>query len=104
MTHPLVVTGQIKLITHNTRNIDLPDDPSLPFKLDLVLTLSGVMMDFAASMIWGDEHIVIRAATLDALRAVMQDFGLSPAMPRFRNLTITGPDGEIERVDHTSRG
>ena len=60
----------VKLIKH-TGGTDLPDDPSLPFKLEMVLRAPEFMVVAWVYLHGGTEEIVARGETLEELTAWM---------------------------------
>lgn len=87
----------IKLIRHNAGNVDIPDDLSFPFKLQLSFSPPQFMIVAFVCLHGGSEEIVVRGMTKEALDEfiTMNNFRRHP---RLRNLTITGPDGIIEQI------
>lgn len=85
----------LKLIHHNAGRINEPDDPSLPFKLELSLSPPQFMIISFIGLYGGSEEIVVRAKTREALEEFLEQNQLR-RHPRLRSLTITGPDGCVE--------
>ncbi len=87
----------LKLIRHNASGVDLPDDPSFPFKLEANFS-SPKFMEFAfVSICGGSEEIVVRGMTKESLDEFVEMNHLS-THARLRGLTITGPDGIVEQI------
>jgi len=86
----------IKLIEHNMANYRVPDDPSYPFKLELVCRVPE-FMEFAASMLWGTERVVVRGMTREALEEFDKVNGLSTHSRKIR-FEITGPAAPAKEV------
>lgn len=81
----------IKLIRHNAGGVNLPDDPSYPWRLDVNLR-PPEFMDFAFILLHGgSEEIVVRGMTKEALEEFVELNGLSDH-PRLRSLEITQPE------------
>ena len=82
-----------KLIYH-TADCDNPDDPSLPYWLEMVMRAPEMCIVAWVMVHGGCEEIVARASTLDELKAWMQEHRLVEH-PRLTRYTIKGPGGEI---------
>lgn len=90
-----VIAG-IKLIRHNMGGVDLPDDPSYPFVLDMRLSTGGMFMEVAAAFMYPDgEEVKIRGMTREALLEFVKRNNYR-SVSRLRSLTITGPDGAVD--------
>lgn len=88
-----VIPG-LKLIKYNVGHLDLPDDPSFPYKLEISLRpleRDEAMLIFLYD---GTEEIVVRSTTKEALDQFIEANDLRNH-PRLRHLIITGPDGSI---------
>jgi hypothetical protein len=87
----------VKLIYHNHGGINLPDDKSMPYKLEATYRRINFMPITLMGMgIVGPEKIIIRGNTFMALKRIMRMNGYG-THPRLSSLTITGPDGvELE--------
>lgn len=83
----------LKLI-YQTGGPDDPDDPSYPFRLYVNLASPELMQVTFIMLYGGSEEAVIRGETREALQAIVNE---AKAHPRFRRLSITGPDGFQER-------
>ena len=88
----------VKLIRHNAGKINLPDDPTLPFKLEVVLTAPEFMRVAFVMLHGGSEVAVIRATTLAELEGVIKDYAFR-THPRLGTMVVTGPEGVIETVN-----
>lgn len=75
----------LKLIKH-TGECDHPDDPSLPFKLELVMRPPKFMVVTFVAMHGGTEDVVARAETFNELVDWMKLHGLDthPRLKRWR--------------------
>lgn len=91
-----VIPG-IKLIMHNCSNVNLPDDTTLPFKLEASFSPPEFMVMAFIGLYGGSEEIVVRGETKEAL-AKFIELNKFRTHPRLRRLTITGPDGIIEQI------
>lgn len=91
-----VIPG-IKLIRHNAGNVNNPDDPTMPWKLEAHLRPPEFMIFAFIGLYGGSEEIIVRAETREALEKFIEanDFRTHP---RLRRLTITGPDGIVEQT------
>lgn len=93
---PKVIKG-IKLIRHAGGGVDRPDDPSMPFKLEVVLRPPEFMNVAFVCLYGGSERIIVRGETkevLDELAAANR----FRSHPRLISFTITGPDGVVDEV------
>ena len=93
------IADEFKLIYHNASNIDLPDDPSFPFKLGASLRPPEVMDKALLLPNGGVEKLVVRGTTQEALEQFIEfrAHRLRSNM-RLLSLTITGPAGIIEQI------
>lgn len=87
----------LKLIKHNANRIDLPDDPSYPYKLELLCRPPESMAIAFIGLFGGREELVVRAMTKEALETfiVQNEYRTHPRLSR---LTVTGPEGLIEEL------
>lgn len=83
----------LKLIYH-TSDCKNPDDPSLPYRLDLVMRAPEFLIVAWAMLHGGVEEIIARASTLEELNAWMQEHRLAEH-PRLTRYTIKGPGDEV---------
>ena len=81
----------IKLIRHNASNLDLPDDPSYPWKLYANLRPPDFMTIAFIGMYGGSEEICVRGKTKKVLEEYAETIGLNNH-PRLRKLEITQPE------------
>ena len=81
----------MKLIKH-TGTCDHPDDPSLPFKLELSLRAPEFMQVAFVMMHGGTEELVARSSTKEELQDWMKDQDIQ-THPRLIRWALTGPDG-----------
>ena len=82
----------LKLI-YKTGGIDLSDDPSYPWKLEAFFRPSEFMRVAHITLYGGDERIVVRGRTREALLQFVELNGLN-IHPRLRRLSVSGPDVE----------
>ncbi len=92
---PEVIPG-LKLIRHNAGGLNLPDDPSFPFKLEVNLRPPGFMDVAFVGIYGGSEEVVVRGMTKGALYKFVELNQLR-THPRIRRFTITGPKGIVEK-------
>ena len=85
----------VKVISHNASGYVVPDDPSMPYKLEAALSAPQFMQVAFIFMVGPQEKLVIRAASLDALRKFWHDNGLY-GHPRLLKCSVTGPDGAVD--------
>ena len=83
-----------KVIYANTHRVDVPDDPSFPYKLEAVFQHSEFMRVAALLMFGGSERIIVRGMTHEALTKLATENEWT-THPRLIRLTITGPDGAV---------
>jgi hypothetical protein len=87
----------LKLIRHNASQVDLPDDPTFPFKLEASFRPPEFMVIAFIGLFGGSEEIIVRGMTKEALDQFIEANNLR-THARLSRLTITGPDGIIEQV------
>jgi hypothetical protein len=87
----------LKLIHHNASGVNVPDDPSFPFKLEGNFSPPEFMNVAFVLMHGGSEEIVVRAMTKAALDKLIEANHFR-THPRLRRMTITGPDGIAEEI------
>lgn len=89
-----VIPG-LKLI-YQTGGTNIPDDPSLPYKLEANFSPPEFMQVAFVLMHGGSEEIIVRSETREGLDRLIKENRLD-THPRLRSLTITGPNGvELE--------
>lgn len=81
----------IKLIKHNASNVNLEDDPSFPWRLDVSLRPPEFMPFAFISLYEGNEELCVRGKTEEALKefATMNDLWNHP---RKTSLKIWQPE------------
>lgn len=89
----------VKLILH-TGECERPDDPTMPFRLDLSMRHPEFMIVASVCMHGGSERVVARADTANELTDWMRTHGLDRHL-RLNRWTITGPDGEVASSEPT---
>ena len=92
----------LKMIRHNAGAVNLPDDPTLPFKLEANFRPPEFMVVAFVGLYGGSEEIVVRAMTKEALDKFVEVNNLR-THPRLRQLTITGPDGLVEKFPNSKK-
>ena len=95
-SHDSDVVPGIKVIYH-TGEVDIEDDPSMPFKLEANFRPPEFMIVAFIGLYGGSEEVIVRDMTLEALNEFAQKNHLK-THPRLRKLTLTGPDGIIEEI------
>ena len=85
----------LKLISH-TGGKNIPDDPTYPYRLDVSLRPPELMF-FAFVALYGNEDVVVRGLTLEAIEKFVS-VNMLDTHPRLIRLVITGPEGEIRKV------
>jgi len=73
-----------------------PHDPAFPFKLVLNFSPPEFMVMTFVLLYGGSEVIEVQGMTLEALQEFITRNNFR-THPRLRHLTITGPEGEIEK-------
>jgi hypothetical protein len=81
----------IKVIKHNAGHINNPDDPSLPYRVDLRLRAPEFMAVAFIGLYGGTEDIVVRATTEEAAEAFLAKYGFR-THPRLISVTVTKPE------------
>ncbi len=89
--------SELKLIRLNSSNVDVPDDPSLPFKLEAVFSPPEFLIVAFICMHGGSEELVVRARTKETMDTFIATEYLRQH-PRLRRLIVTGPDGVLEDI------
>ena|SRR5688572_17197683 len=92
---PQEIIAGIQLIRHLPSKVNEPDNPALPFKLEVVLRPPEFMEIAFIALYGGSEEILIRSETKEALDAFLGADDLRKH-PRLRRFVITGPEGIIE--------
>ena len=90
-------SSELKLIRLNSCNVNLPDDPSFPFRLEAVFSPPEFLIVAFICMHGGSEDLVVRAMTKEAMEEFIATEHLRQH-PRLRRLTVTGPDGVLEEI------
>ena len=94
-----VIPG-LTLIKHNACGLDLPDNPSFPYKLEISLR-PPEFLEVTFILLYGStEEVVIRGMTKEALDQFIEANDIRNHI-RLRHLTITGPDGAI--IEHLAK-
>jgi len=77
-----------------TGQYDNPDDPSLPFLLEVALSAPEFMNVAFVLRFGGIEEVIARAATAEELTAWLDEHKVS-SHPRLLRWSITGPDSKV---------
>lgn len=93
---PACAPPGVKLIRHNAGGISRDDDPSLPYRLELIMRAPEFMIVAFVCLVGGTEDVVARANTVEELEAWMRFHGLDDH-PRLSRYRILGPDGAIAK-------
>lgn len=88
-----VIEG-LKLIQHNAGGVNIPDDPTYPYRLEASFRPPELMIVTFIALHGGSENIVVRGMTQEALEEFVEENDLKNH-PRLRSLTITGPEDEV---------
>lgn len=89
------IADGIKLIKHNAGRVDEPDDPSLPYKLEINCRPPEFLTVTFVSLYGGSEELVVRGETLEAINTFVEQHRFR-SHPRLRRFVVTGPDGVVE--------
>lgn len=87
----------IKIIFANTYHLDLPDDPSYPFMMEVNLRSPSFMPIVHAFLYGGNERAVALGMTIDDLMDWAYKSSNLPTHPRLQHITITDRQGNIIR-------
>lgn len=87
----------VKLIYHNYSNLNLPDDGTMPYRLEVIVRGDDFMQVARMGLgIAGPEKIVVLGNTRLAINRIVWLNGYDK-LQHLISLTITGPDGvELE--------
>lgn len=88
----------VKLIHHNASGVNLPDDTSLPWRLDANFRPPEFMVIAFIGIFGGSETICVRGETREALEEFVEMNNLRKH-PRLRSLEITQPE-VVKPVSH----
>ena len=88
----------IKLITHNAGGVNLPDDPSFPFRLDANFRPPEFMKIAFIGICGGSEVVCVRGETREALEKFVEVNSLR-THPRLRSLEITQPEANRKETN-----
>jgi len=91
----------VKIIKLNSSNIDEPDDPALPWKLEMTFRPPEFMIVAFVLMHSGSEDLVVKGNTREDLLRFIELENLA-YHPRLGRVTLTGPDGQEEEVTKES--
>jgi len=91
-----VIEG-LKLIKHNAGGVNLPDDPSFPYKMEMICSPPEFMTMAFIGLFGGSEEVIVRGMTKEALEEFIGKNNYR-THPRLRSLVISGPDGIIEKL------
>jgi len=94
MDTDLGVIPGLKLIKLNSNQVDEPDDPSMPYKLEALFRPPEFMQVTFVMLFGGTEELVVRGETLEAIQELVEKERYR-THPRLRKLTITGPDDTV---------
>ena len=92
----------VRIIKLNSYNIDEPDDPTLPWKLEMTFSPPEFMEVAFVLMHGGSEDLVVKAISREALDEFLRLEEQFKTHPRLLRMTFTGPDGESEVVTRES--
>lgn len=87
----MAVDHNLKLIRHNSAGVNLPDDPSFPYKLEIICSPPEFMEVAFVGLHGGSEEVVVRSKTKESLNnfITLNNF---KTHPRLLHMTITGPE------------
>ncbi len=87
----------LKTIKCNSHNIDNPDDPSMPYKLEMRLSPPDFMAFTFVCLYGGTEILVIRSETEEEINQFVADKNYEHH-PRLISLKISDPAGVIKEI------
>jgi len=90
----------IKIIRHRPSGIDVPDDVTLPFRLEVNLQPPEFMQVAFVCLYGGSEEIVAKGASREDLDRFVNDLKLRDH-PRLRWMRVTAPDGTVEMYGYS---
>ena len=82
----------IKVIYANAQRYKVPDDPSFPWKLHVVLRPPEFMQVAFMMMCGGTEEIIVRGKTKESLEEFLNTHHLNANHPRFIRMTLNQPE------------
>ncbi len=91
------MTRPVKLILH-TGECRHEDDPSYPFKLELVMRPPSLCNVAFVCLYGGSEEVLARGETPEQLKQWMARNGLSDH-PRLTRWKISGPEGQVAQYE-----
>lgn len=92
----------VRIIKLNSYNIDEPDDPALPWKLEMTFSPPEFMQMAFVLMHGGSEDLVVKAISREALDEFLRLEAQFKTHPRLIRMTVTDPDGREETFDRKS--
>lgn len=103
-----LMNATMKIITHNVHGINNRDDETLPFKVEVEMSMPTFTKPLPIVR-YGCERIVVRLSHYEAVEHLINDraayedaFGFNVSIqkhPRLKSLVVTGPDGELFRLE-----
>ena len=90
--------AEIKIIRHLPSRIDIADDPSLAFRVEVNLRPPELMNVTFIMLYGGSEQLVARCANRAAVDRFLDRTALCDH-PRTRWIKVTGPDGAVETIE-----
>lgn len=87
----------VKIIKLNSSGIDEPDDPELPWKLEMTFRPSDFMIVAFVLLHGPTEDLVVKGNTREDLVRFIELEGFA-RHPRLIRMTFTGPDGKEEEA------
>ena len=78
----------VKVIEHNVRGIKEPNDLTYPWRLVAELSTEGIVLDFAALMLYGNETCTILGDSEKELQDVANRFGITTRNRRLISVVI----------------
>lgn len=87
--------SDLKIIYYPQGRVSVPDDPSLPFLLEVELRSPELMSVAYAMLYGGSERLAVRGRTRAVIDEVCAKLELQ-GHPRLRSARVTGPDGVVD--------
>ena len=87
----------VKIIRHLPSKIDIADDPTLPFKVEVSMRPPKFMIVTFVMVFGGSEDVIARGSTRELIDSFLDKSGLR-GHPRLRWIRLTSPDGSVKDI------
>jgi hypothetical protein len=88
---------RVKIIRHNVSRLNMPDDPSYPYKLHAILAHPDFHGAAMSIKFRGPEELIVRAKSERSIRWVIRRMKLQ-GNDRLLELTLTSPGGTMDML------